>query len=307
MKILVFGAEANGKACKQYLEQTQDELVAFLDNDAEKNFLIDKNGNKTSVYRPEKAADLQYDQIWISNGQLPAALEMENQLKELHIPQEKVLVLIKNQALLMKVLVPYNQYNEETDNRVAWLRNFAGYAAAQNLAGNVAECGVCMGEFSYYINKYFPDKSLYLFDTFSGFDEQDLCAERSLNNNSFLDGMFNNKDLFAAANEQIVLARMQLQEKCILRKGYFPETAEGIEDQFCFVNLDMDLYQPMLAGLRFFYSKMCPGGVILMHDYFHPELPGVKQAVEEFEKEMQITLCKVPIGDFCSIAVIKHC
>ena len=41
-----------------------------------------------------------------------------------------------------------------------------------------------------------------------------------------------------------------------------------------------------------------------MHDYFHPELPGVKQAVEEFEKETQITLCKVPIGDFCSIAVI---
>ena len=66
----------------------------------------------------------------------------------------------------------------------------------------------------------------------------------------------------------------------------------------------MDLYQPMLAGLRFFYSKMYPGGVILMHDYFHPELPGVKQAVEEFEKETQITLCKVPIGDFCSIAVI---
>lgn len=304
MKILVFGAGANGKACKQYLAQTQDELVAFLDNDAEKHFVIDKNGNKTPVYRPEKAADLQYDQIWISNGQLPAALEMENQLKELHIPQEKVLVLIKNQALLMNVLVPYNQYDEETDNRVAWLRNFAGYAAAQNLAGNVAECGVCMGEFSYYINKYFPDKSLYLFDTFSGFDEQDLCADRSLNNDRFLDGMFNNKDLFAAANEQIVLARMQHQEKCILRKGYFPETAEGIEDQFCFVNLDMDLYQPMLAGLRFFYSKMCPGGVILMHDYFHPELPGVKQAVEEFEKETQITLCKVPIGDFCSIAVI---
>lgn len=307
MKILVFGAGANGKACKQYLAQTQDELVAFLDNDAEKHFVIDKNGNKAPVYRPEKAADLQYDQIWISNGQLPAALEMENQLKELHIPQEKVLVLIKNQALLMNILVPYNQYDEETDNRVAWLRNFAGYAAAQNLAGSVAECGVCMGEFSYYINKYFPDKSLYLFDTFSGFDEQDLCAERSLNNDRFLDGMFNNKDLFAAANEQIVLARMQHQEKCILRKGYFPETAEGIEDQFCFVNLDMDLYQPMLAGLRFFYSKMYPGGVILMHDYFHPELPGVKQAVEEFEKETQITLCKVPIGDFCSIAVIKHC
>lgn len=93
-------------------------------------------------------------------------------------------------------------------------------------------------------------------------------------------------------------------EKCVLKKGYFPETAVDVNDQFCFVNLDMDLYQPMLAGLRFFYEKMCSGGVILMHDYFHPELPGVKQAVTEFEKERGLKLCKVPIGDFCSIAVV---
>lgn len=42
-----------------------------------------------------------------------------------------------------------------------------------------------------------------------------------------------------------------------------------------------------------------------MHDYFHPELPGVKAAIEEFERERETMLCKVPIGDFCSIAVIK--
>lgn len=41
-----------------------------------------------------------------------------------------------------------------------------------------------------------------------------------------------------------------------------------------------------------------------LHDYFHPELPGVKQAVSEFEKERGIKLRKVPIGDFCSIAIL---
>ena len=37
MKILVFGAGANGKACQAYIEKfTQDELIGFLDNDPHK-------------------------------------------------------------------------------------------------------------------------------------------------------------------------------------------------------------------------------------------------------------------------------
>ena len=94
-------------------------------------------------------------------------------------------------------------------------------------------------------------------------------------------------------------------EQCIIKKGYFPETAIGVEDKFVFVMLDMDLYQPMLAGLEFFYDKMVPGGVMLLHDYFHEELPGVKCAVEEYERRVGEKLCKIPIGDGCSIAVVK--
>lgn len=69
---------------------------------------------------------------------------------------------------------------------------------------------------------------------------------------------------------------------------------------------ELDLYQPMLAGLQFFYDKMVSGGVILLHDYFSKELPGVKEAVEKFEQETNRKLCKVTIGDFCSLAVIKQ-
>ncbi|MCI8524143.1 MAG: hypothetical protein HFI62_13190 [Lachnospiraceae bacterium] len=48
------------------------------------------------------------------------------------------------------------------------------------------------------------------------------------------------------------------------------------------------------------------GGVILLHDYFHPDLPGVKAAVADFEKELSQALPKIPIGDHCSIAIIKN-
>lgn len=98
---------------------------------------------------------------------------------------------------------------------------------------------------------------------------------------------------------------MPYPNNCIIRKGYFPHTAFDIQDSFCFVNLDMDLYQPMLAGLQFFWSKMTCGGVILLHDYFHAQLPGVAKAVANFEKEIQKHISKVTIGDFCSIALVK--
>ena len=133
-------------------------------------------------------------------------------------------------------------------------------------------------------------------------------TERNLGDANFLNGEFNDGQHFSTVvpYEHAVLAKMIYPERCVLKKGYFPDTAEGLEDQFCFVNLDMDLYRPMLEGLRFFYGRMCDGGVILLHDYFHPELPGVRQAVADFERERQEVLCKVPIGDFCSIAVIRH-
>lgn len=39
---------------------------------------------------------------------------------------------------------------------------------------------------------------------------------------------------------------------------------------------------------------------------FHENLPGVRKAVYDFEQEMGIELYCVPIGDGCSIAIIKN-
>src|SRR4029079_18426640 len=41
-----------------------------------------------------------------------------------------------------------------------------------NILGSVAELGVYKGKFARYINQLFPNRKLYLFDTFMGFDEK---------------------------------------------------------------------------------------------------------------------------------------
>ena len=310
MKILIFGAGYYGRICKAHIEKDeQDVLAGFLDNAEEKPSILDKNGRDIPVYSPDAITGLEYDLIIISNINPAQIREIQQQLRELNVPESKVQVLFENKDLLTRVMQnspPY--YDEASDSRVSWLRNYAQYVNEKHLPGNIAECGVWIGEFARFINKYFPDKTLYLFDTFTGFDSRDLETERNLGDANFLNGEFNDGQHFSTVvpYEHAVLAKMIYPERCVLKKGYFPDTAEGLEDQFCFVNLDMDLYRPMLEGLRFFYGRMCDGGVILLHDYFHPELPGVRQAVADFERERQEVLCKVPIGDFCSIAVIRH-
>lgn len=101
------------------------------------------------------------------------------------------------------------------------------------------------------------------------------------------------------------MRKMPYPKNVVIKKGYFPESMQGVEDKFCFVNLDMDLYVPMLNGLRFFWEKIVNGGCILLHDYFSDVFQGVKQAVDTFEREREIQIAKTPIGDGCSIALLK--
>ncbi len=191
-----------------------------------------------------------------------------------------------------------------SDERTSFIKDFALWCEKSNINGNVAECGVFRGDSAKFINSYFDERKLYLFDTFEGFDESDLEHEINAIGEGFAKEYFTKERFFDVITDEIML-KMTSPENIIIKKGYFPMSAEGIEDRFCFVNLDMDLFQPMLAGLRFFWERMEKGGVILLHDYFHTGLKGVEKAVESFEKEIGTTLPKIPIGDHFSLAIIK--
>ena len=101
------------------------------------------------------------------------------------------------------------------------------------------------------------------------------------------------------------MKRMPFQQNVKVVKGWIPESFTGIDDKFCFVNLDLDLYQPMLENLKFFWDKMVQGGVILCYDYYNPELPGVKQAIDDFEKHVGRVLPKYPLYKESNMAVLK--
>ena len=184
---------------------------------------------------------------------------------------------------------------KDYEPRSAVLELMAREIYRYNVAGNTAELGVYKGDFAKLINKFFPDRKLYLFDTFEGFDKRDAQADRT--------GKFSTADHdFSQTSVDLVLSKMEHKENCIIRKGWFPETAEGIEDKFCLVSLDADLYQPILAGLEFFYQRLVHGGAIMIHDFNNAGYSGVRQAVREFCEKNNIYYVCLP--DFCGSAVI---
>jgi len=80
-------------------------------------------------------------------------------------------------------------------------------------------------------------------------------------------------------------------------KGRFPETATAVpsDETFAFVHLDCDLELPIAAGLEFFYPRLAPGGMMVIHDYESGgHWPGVRKAVNEFLKDKPESIIIVP-------------
>ena len=64
---------------------------------------------------------------------------------------------------------------------------------------------------------------------------------------------------FSDTSEQAVLGRLPFREQAVIRRGYFPDTAAGLEqERFCLVSLDADLYAPFCPVLYFSTPALYP-------------------------------------------------
>lgn len=163
-----------------------------------------------------------------------------------------------------------------------------------SIAGAIAELGVYQGEQAALLNRLFPDRQLHLFDTFEGFSCKDITGEPGFSSASTGD--------FSNTSVDLVLSRMADRSKVIIHQGFFPESAVGVEDEFSFVSLDVDLHDPTASGLRWFYPRLSKGGYIFVHDYNNRRYMGVRRAVEDFVKETGA--CAVPLPDYAGSIII---
>lgn len=275
-KVVIYCCTGNAEHVTYLLNDTEYQVVGYTDSNPE---TWGKQIFGGVVYPPDKISQLDFDLLIISIAEYGEAIK-KDLLEQYGVPEEKIIIF---QPIDKGVL-----WEEE---RVAMLRKCVAMLKERNIPGNMAEVGVYTGEFAKLLNRYFPEKKLYLFDTFQGFDNtRDQIADCDINN-------------FKDTNVELVLSKMVAPEKCIVRKGYFPDTVHGLEEQFCLVSLDADLYNPILAGLEYFYPRLVKGGYIFVHDFGSYHYTGVKQAVYEYCERTGAAL--VPILDRCLSVIIS--
>jgi len=293
-RVILFGA---GHIARSYIMGLRNdvEIVAVADNDKNKHgtFIC---GHK--VVPAEDIIHYSFDRIVITlNDRLGQDTTNEGSRNVENIYEQLTALGIDG----MKISLQYI-YISANEPRVVFVKNLSELLRGRGGDMAVAECGVFRGEFAGYINEYFFDRTLYLFDTFKGFSSDDISEEIDILAKEWASKSTDALRL-KSGSELIALLRCRNRDRVIVKKGQIPKSLLGCENEcFAFVNLDMDLYAPTLAALRFFAPRIVSGGVILLHDYYYQFTPGIKRAVDEFSKERNFAL--LPIGDDYSVAMI---
>ena len=166
----------------------------------------------------------------------------------------------------------------------------------EKIYGAVAELGVYKGDFTVLIDNCFPDKKLFLYDTFGGFDLKDLDDDVTINN---IEG---EKNKFKDTSVEVVLGRIANKDRVVTKQGYFPESFSEGDEKFCFISIDLNLEKPVYSALSILFPLLSHGGFILVSDYYAPFYGGTRKAVDRWCKENNEVF--IPVADFYGSVLI---
>lgn len=164
-----------------------------------------------------------------------------------------------------------------------WIQPFEAYTLLSiarmqsEREGAMAELGIYRGGSARIICRAKGSRPFFGFDTFAGLPaDGEACDYGST--------AFFKKGMFAAREEE---ARRALEEYAhvTLVKGVFPQSAQALpalrDVLFSLVHIDADLYASIREGLEYFWDRMVPGGMIVVHD---TNAAGVGRALRDFRE-----------------------
>lgn len=146
-------------------------------------------------------------------------------------------------------------------------------------SGDYVELGCYKGDTSLLLAEVLQgsDHILYIYDSFEG------LPEKSKNDESTLGENFRGGELYVTkreVKERFLRAGLSVP---VIKKAWFNElTNADLPERIGFAFLDGDFYESIRDSLRLVEDKMENDGIIIVHDYTNPALPGVKKAVDEW-------------------------
>lgn len=158
------------------------------------------------------------------------------------------------------------------------------------LPGDIAECGCFRGLSSWMIcatlneeNGGYDGSGYHIFDSFAGLSTP--VAEDNADGKGMSDMM--QEGAFACTEEQ-VRRNLAAFPAITYHPGWLPQSLEGLPERlYRFVHVDVDLYEPTVGILDYFYPRLVTGGLILTDDY---GWPGTRRAFDQFAAKHAIKL-----------------
>ncbi len=121
------------------------------------------------------------------------------------------------------------------------------------------------------------ERRLWIYDSFAGLPEKTTEDASGAGQN------FQAGELFVTKREVIEKIRHANLHNVIIKKAWFDDlTGQDLPEQIAFAFLDGDLYSSIKTSLKLVAPRLHKQGIMIVHDYNNPELPGSSRAVDEF-------------------------
>ncbi len=164
----------------------------------------------------------------------------------------------------------------------------------KDLNGDFVECGVNRGSLSIalanYINFETLDKTFYLLDTFTGYEE------KYLNDEEIKSGLIEKYSSYREDSFDYVKTIFKPYRTKII-KGAIPDILQECNpEKIAYLSIDMNCVAPEIAAFRYFWYKMVVGGVIILDDYGFPDHILQKKAFDELAIELCFNIIQLPTG-----------
>lgn len=171
------------------------------------------------------------------------------------------------------------------------------FALTRGVPGATAEAGVYRGLASYVLCEMrraedpgFDGVGHFAIDSFEGLSEPTEADEHPGYAGRF-------------ADTSLEIAQKTLADfpGATLVKGWIPEAFDELPEQtYRFVHVDVDLHDPTMDSLAYFYPRLSAGGVLVIDDYGpwpNGDFPGCKLAVDAFAAGHGLSIAVLDTGN----------
>ncbi len=252
---------------------------------------VSENISEMPIMPLEAAVKLEPDEIIIAADNLD--------------DEEKLKYQIFRTGYMGEVISLYNHFSNFTPVTAA-IRKLAWRMDLLGVKGAIADFGCGHGDISWQMNALMPDRKLYLFDTFTGYDARDIAKEETLQLSTAKTGDYSFTERELMRLDQLLLGRMPYPNQVVIQKGWFPESAFALEEEtYALVYMEADLYAPTYSGIQYFYSRLSPGGVIILKGYEDGKSLSVRQAINDLEAQYG-AFPLVPLCDLQGTVIISR-